>query len=663
MNCLMLLMTFLKNFRTKYKLKALYKNIKSKYFIVVFCLLTISNEAFSIKFVAIDKAYLVASKWLDFSYLSTLYRHNSNYLNYLNHSNDFFLSEDESHEELVIRLTEWFNSNGSSDDFKQFPIIHYLLKFMPASFQESIQTDLSKNNIPVFFIFANDFVRVEPYSPFLEGNHYTPSQSEIWREYQKIKENHKFVCLDSLLTKDGHFAIQTKTFGSQHCVAIIISTNKFEAFIEQYGIDDFVELFKSKFTENKELIIQDIFELEEILQNNTFFIFQQNLLKHLKTQLTQLKKSKNTLVNSLSKNISSYRKNNILKGLSHQIPQNKIQYFQKIDDQKFMLMWERAQKTLNFKSSKKLLNYLKSSLYPHVLINIIINWDIESDFRKLSLLVPYFLEDYQVITHMIGEDRYRFENYLVSLRPSNKFSYSFSLLDKVIVFSNLLNILNFHYNNHVAANFRLNELIDQNIYLPLKELENKRPYSGLNITYLIDIFKHTKILDHFPNNLALKEILFLQNILDTIKNNPYSYSIETELPLAKKYILDQLNAFKSHELISEDSTLLSLINNVVHSLSSHVNSHEYETIFFNFEIDIRQQQAEFLECLSEKVQRNFTNVLFAHLIKEVFLKPYSIKEKDYPNSSIYPNTSISLWRISRLLHGIIGIKENLLPPL
>lgn len=652
MNCLMLLMTFLKNFHTKYKLKALYKNIKSKYFIVVFCLLTISNEAFSIKFVAIDKAYFVASKWLDFSYLSNLYRHNSNYLNYLNHSNDFFLSEDESHEELVIRLTEWFNSNGSLDDFKQFPIIHYLLKFMPASFQESIQTDISRSNIPVFFIFANDFVKVEPYSPFLEGNHYTPSQSEIWREYQKIKENYKFLCLDSLLTKDSHFAIHTKTFGYQHCVAVIISTNKFEAFIEHYGIDDFVELFKSKFTENKELIIQDIFELEEILQNNTSFIFQQNLLKHLKTQLTQLKKSKNTLVNSLSKNISSYRKKNILQRL--QIPKNKIQYFQKIDDQKFMLMWERAQKTLNFKSSKELSDYLLSSLYPHVLLNIIINWDIESDFRKLPLLVPYFLEDYQVITHMIGEDRYRFENYLVSLRPSNKFSYSFSLLDKVIVFSNLLNILNFHYNNHVAANFRLNELIDQNIYLPLKELENKRPYSGLNITYLIDIFKHTKILDHFPNNLALKEILFLQNILDTIRNNPYSYSIETELPLAKKYILDQLNAFKAHELISEDSTLLSLINDVVHSLSSHVNSHEYETIFFNFEIDIRQQQAEFLDCLSEKVQRNFTNVLFGHLIHEVLLKPHFIVERDYPNT--LPKDF--LWRTSRLFQGIINTKRD-----
>ena len=165
---------------------------------------------------------------------------------------------------------------------------------------------------------------------------------------------------------------------------------------------------------------------------------------------------------------------------------------------------------------------------------------------------------------------------------------------------------------------------------------------------------HTKILDHFPNNLALKEILFLQNILDTIINNPYSYSIETELPLAKKYILDQLNSFKAHELISEDSTLLSLINDVVHSLSSHVNSHEYETIFFNFEIAIRQQQAEFLNCLSEKVQQNFTHVLFTHLVQEVFLKPHSIIERDYPGSS----SSDFLRRSSRLFQGIIDTKRT-----
>ena len=172
------------------------------------------------------------------------------------------------------------------------------------------------------------------------------------------------------------------------------------------------------------------------------------------------------------------------------------------------------------------------------------------------------------------------------------------------------------------------------------------------------MIKYIKISDHIPQSIELKKVLFLQDILDKIKSNPYS--IDSDFSLAKSYMLGKLKDLKSHTLISEGA-ILSYMNGILHSLEKGINREQYETIFYNFKIALINEQARLLDSLPENTQQNLTNILFTRLIKEVFLIPHFILQKNDPLHSIYPSNSKLLWRTYRLLHGIMSIKEDIIP--
>jgi hypothetical protein len=170
-------------------------------------------------------------------------------------------------------LIEWFNLNYSVKP----SIFSRLHDSMPYRIRRIIRTDISKNHIFVSFYFSKDSETVSPESPFLEGNpYYTALQSEIFSEYKNIKFNKKFP-LGVMLEKDHHFAYQLDSYMYRHYMNIIISSDRFNKYVESYGVESFIELFKTKFKENEELMKKDFSELEDIFQKNTLFLLREKL--------------------------------------------------------------------------------------------------------------------------------------------------------------------------------------------------------------------------------------------------------------------------------------------------------------------------------------------------------------------------------------------------
>jgi hypothetical protein len=628
-------------------MKVFSKDLKITSLLSIFYILTISCSAFcEVRLISLNRVY----------------------------SEDYNPSKDQDQKEFARLLTDWFDSYYYEGPSVPYFLSRLVIDFIPESIQYFIRTDISKNHIPVCFIFLKDSELIPPLSPFINGNHYTSAQSEICSEYQRIKNAHTqdqslfernppIRCLDALLGKDNHFAIQLKNIGSIHSMWIIISSDRFKNYIESYGMQSFVELFKDKFKKNEELIYQDIRELEDIFQKNTSFILRKNLKKYSKIPLTQAKKLKTYFQSSWLKILSNYHKNRILNLLNSQLSPKEMEYFRKkLSSEEFMRLWEIGKEKLDFKTSKQLLKFLTYYSDKFKFFKFVENWDqrfFSSDFR-ISSSIPQFWENYLIVTQILPDDSNFIDDLgTLSLKDPRR-DYSGYILYKISAFGRILSTLNTYYRSPIPDDpYRyLITVINPEIYKAIDDLAYEYNVTdNSNIRYLVFVLKKLKVLTHFPNHLPIQKILLLEDLLEAIQKNPYLRS--PDYRSAMFFILNRITSFESHELISQDSKINESINkfritalNLINQ-SRALTSDEYGKIIIDLEKAIRQHQAESFNLIPQQTQKDLTKFLFDGLLLEGLLKPNSLLETRYKS----PKNPL-LKRAAKLLKDVVAFSDN-----
>ena len=625
-------------------MKVFLKDLKITSLLSIFYLLTISCSAFcEVRLISLNRVY----------------------------SEDYNPSKDPDQKEFARLLKDWFDSYYYERPSFSYFLSHLVVDFTPEFVKHFIRTNIYKNHVFVYFSFLEDSELIRPLSPFLEGNHYTSAQSEIWSEYKRMKAkgSYSFLkepsisCLESLLGKDSYFAIQLKTLGSRHFIDIIISSNRFKKQLEAYGMENFVELFKDKFKENEELIYQDIRELEDIFQRNTSFILHKNLKKYSKIPLNQVKKLKTYFQSSWLKILSDYHKNRILNLLSSQLKPEEMKYFRKkLNSEEFIKLWEFAKEKLDFKTSKQLLEFLTYYSDKYKFFQFVKEWNERFrhvDFKKFSS-IPQFLENYLIVTQIFPDDSF-FMDDLNSLSLKNpREGYSRYILYKISAFARMLSKLNTYYYSPIPHDpyLYLITVINPEIYESIHELAYKYNVTdNSNIRYLVFVLKKLEVLTHFPNNLPIQKILLIEDLLEAIQKNPYLRS--PDYRSAMFFILNQITSFENHELISQDSKITESINKLritaqnLIDQSHAITSDEYENIVIDLEKAIRQHQAEFFNLISQQRQKDMTEFLFDGLILEGLLKPNSLLETRYKS----PKNPL-LKRAAQLLKDVVAFSDN-----